>query len=243
MFRSSPGPSRTAQTAVTPARVITLARPAAIRFSTQFAVSPFGWPTYQSLPTCASTIRTRRSWPLLRPTMTSSSIGPIWTAFLIARTARVGTSAKKTRNTRAHEPWAASERGGVWLAACIGAPPYSLNIVVRRIYTLLSCVSISIEQWCLVKLARRETEVTNSADAGTGSDAVRTRRRYRQLRRAELEAQTRLRITEAAMKLHGTVGPLRTTVTAVAEEAGVQRGTVYRHFPDEDALSGACSMH
>lgn len=45
------------------------------------------------------------------------------------------------------------------------------------------------------------------------------------------------------MKLHGTVGPLRTTVTAVAEEAGVQRGTVYRHFPDEDALFGACSMH
>jgi AcrR family transcriptional regulator len=45
------------------------------------------------------------------------------------------------------------------------------------------------------------------------------------------------------MKLHGTVGPLRTTVTAVAEEAGVQRGTVYRHFPDDDALFRACSMH
>jgi len=85
--------------------------------------------------------------------------------------------------------------------------------------------------------------VTNSADAGTGSDAARMRRRYRQLRRAELEAQTRLRITEAAMKLHGTVGPSRTTVTAVAEEAGIQRGTVYRHFPDEDALFRACSMH
>ncbi len=86
-------------------------------------------------------------------------------------------------------------------------------------------------------------EVTKSADAGSGSDAVRTRRQYRQFRRAELEAQTRLRITEAAMKLHGTVGPARTTVTAVAEEAGVQRGTVYRHFPDEDALFRACSMH
>ncbi len=86
-------------------------------------------------------------------------------------------------------------------------------------------------------------EVTKSADGGKRSDAVRTPRQYRQLRRAELEAQTRLRITEAAMKLHGTVGPSRTTVTAVAEEAGVQRGTVYRHFPDEDALFGACSMH
>ena len=57
-----------------------------------------------------------------------------------------------------------------------------------------------------MKLAKMETEVTNSADAGTGSDAVRTRRRYRQLRRAELEAQTRLRISEAAMKLGGWMG-------------------------------------
>jgi AcrR family transcriptional regulator len=92
-------------------------------------------------------------------------------------------------------------------------------------------------------LAKRDTEAADSSDAGRESDAVRKRRRYRQLRRAELEAQTRLRITEAAMKLHGTIGPLRTTVTAVAQEAGVQRGTVYRHFPDEDALFGACSMH
>src|SRR5258708_5037753 len=75
------------------------------------------------------------------------------------------------------------------------------------------------------------------------SDAGRTPRQYRQLRRSELEAQTRLRITEAAMKLHGTVGPSRTTVTAVAEEAGVQRGAVSRHLPEEDALFGACSMH
>jgi AcrR family transcriptional regulator len=87
--------------------------------------------------------------------------------------------------------------------------------------------------------AGKEPQVTHSAEAR----AVRTPRRYRQLRRAELEAQTRLRITEAAMKLHGTVGPARTTVTAVAEEAGVQRGTVYRHFPDEETLFGACSMH
>src|SRR5712691_6671868 len=93
------------------------------------------------------------------------------------------------------------------------------------------------------EIAKKEAEVTNNADGGKRSDAVRARRRYRQLRRAELEAQTRLRITEAAMKLHGTVGPLRTTVTAVAEQAGVQRGTVYRHFPDEDALFAACSTH
>ena len=45
------------------------------------------------------------------------------------------------------------------------------------------------------------------------------------------------------MKLHGSVGPARTTISAVAEKAGVQRATVYRHFPDEEALFGACSAH
>jgi AcrR family transcriptional regulator len=69
------------------------------------------------------------------------------------------------------------------------------------------------------------------------------RRRYRKRRRAELEAQTRLRITEAAVELHGSVGPARTTISAVADRAGVQRATVYRHFRDEDALFEACSSH
>jgi AcrR family transcriptional regulator len=72
---------------------------------------------------------------------------------------------------------------------------------------------------------------------------ARARRPYRKRRRAELEAETRLRITEAAMELHGSVGPARTTISAVAERAGVQRATVYRHFPDEDALFAACSSH
>ena len=69
------------------------------------------------------------------------------------------------------------------------------------------------------------------------------RRIYRKRRRAELEAETRLRITEAGVDLHGSVGPVRTTISAVAERAGVQRATVYRHFPDEDALFDACSSH
>jgi AcrR family transcriptional regulator len=69
------------------------------------------------------------------------------------------------------------------------------------------------------------------------------KRPYRMTRRAELEEQTRLRITEAAIELHGTVGPARTSVTAVAERAGVRRSTVYRHFPDEAALFAACSGH
>jgi AcrR family transcriptional regulator len=69
------------------------------------------------------------------------------------------------------------------------------------------------------------------------------RRPYRKRRRAELEAQTRLRITEATVDLHGSVGPARTTISAVADRAGVQRATVYRYFPDEDALFDACSSH
>ena len=68
-------------------------------------------------------------------------------------------------------------------------------------------------------------------------------RRYEKKRRAELEAETRRRITESAMELHGTVGPSRTSISAVAERAGVRRSTVYRHFPDEAALFTACSTH
>jgi AcrR family transcriptional regulator len=68
-------------------------------------------------------------------------------------------------------------------------------------------------------------------------------REYTKRKRAESEAQTKLRITEAAVDLHGSVGPAKTTISAVAERAGVQRATVYRHFPDEEALFGACSSH
>jgi AcrR family transcriptional regulator len=70
-----------------------------------------------------------------------------------------------------------------------------------------------------------------------------TKRAYRKRRRAQLEEETRLRITQAAVDLHGSVGPARTTISAVAGRAGVQRATVYRHFPDEDALFDACSSH
>lgn len=69
------------------------------------------------------------------------------------------------------------------------------------------------------------------------------KRRYEKKRRAEAEAQTRRRITESAVALHGSLGPARTSMSAVAEHAGVPRSTVYRHFPDEEALFGACSAH
>jgi AcrR family transcriptional regulator len=62
-------------------------------------------------------------------------------------------------------------------------------------------------------------------------------------RRAELEEQTRTRIAASAAELHEELGPARTSISAVAERAGVRRSTVYRHFPDETALFAACSSH
>jgi AcrR family transcriptional regulator len=72
---------------------------------------------------------------------------------------------------------------------------------------------------------------------------MQPKRKYELKRRADEMGRTRRRITEAAVDLHGTVGPARTTLSAVAERAGVQRHTVYRHFPTEADLFGACSAH
>lgn len=68
-------------------------------------------------------------------------------------------------------------------------------------------------------------------------------RPYRMKARAESQERTRQRITESAVELHGTLGPARTSMSAVAEHAGVRRSTLYRHFPDESALLVACSGH
>jgi len=70
-----------------------------------------------------------------------------------------------------------------------------------------------------------------------------SKRRYRLKKRADTMADTRQRIAAAAAELHGTVGPARTTLSAVANRAGVQRHTLYRHFPTEADLFGACSAH
>jgi AcrR family transcriptional regulator len=69
------------------------------------------------------------------------------------------------------------------------------------------------------------------------------KRQYTMRRRAELEEQTRRRITESAVELHEELGPAHTSISAIADRAGVRRSTVYRHFPDEDALFAACSAH
>ena len=68
-------------------------------------------------------------------------------------------------------------------------------------------------------------------------------RPYHMRRRAEQVDETRQRITEAAVRLHTTVGPAHSSIAAVAEEAGVTRLTVYRHFADLDTLFAACRAH
>jgi AcrR family transcriptional regulator len=66
-------------------------------------------------------------------------------------------------------------------------------------------------------------------------------RRYRLRARAAAMERTRRKITDAAVALHGTIGPAATTMTSVAQRAGVTRATLYRHFPTEEALFTACS--
>ena len=67
------------------------------------------------------------------------------------------------------------------------------------------------------------------------------KRKYELKKRAEAQAETRRRIVEAAIQLHSTKGPARTTFSDVAELAGVQRATLYSHFPTERDLGLACS--
>jgi AcrR family transcriptional regulator len=69
------------------------------------------------------------------------------------------------------------------------------------------------------------------------------KRAYTLKKRADSQGETRLRIVEATMLLHEELGPRATTISAIAERAGVQRLTVYRHFPDETAVFQACTSH
>lgn len=68
-------------------------------------------------------------------------------------------------------------------------------------------------------------------------------RAYRMRQRAESMEETRLRIVEATSLLHQSLGPAHTTISGIAERAGVTRLTVYRHFPDDESLFAACSAH
>jgi len=68
-------------------------------------------------------------------------------------------------------------------------------------------------------------------------------RKYELKARAEKQAATRRRIVEATSALHEEVGPARTTVAEIARRAGVERLTVYTHFPNETELFDACGQH
>ena len=65
-------------------------------------------------------------------------------------------------------------------------------------------------------------------------------RKYELKRRAVRQDATRQKIVAAAVDLHCSVGPTRTSILAIAERAGVERPTVYRHFPTLESLYDAC---
>jgi AcrR family transcriptional regulator len=75
------------------------------------------------------------------------------------------------------------------------------------------------------------------------SNQMTEKRKYELKKRAERLAETRRRITESTVELHRTVGPAATQINEIARRAGVQRMTVYNHFPDESSLLTACSAH
>jgi len=68
-------------------------------------------------------------------------------------------------------------------------------------------------------------------------------RKYQLKQRAARQSETRQRIVEATVHLHETLGGTNTTISAIAERAGVERLTVYRHFPDQRSLFTACTSH
>jgi AcrR family transcriptional regulator len=68
-------------------------------------------------------------------------------------------------------------------------------------------------------------------------------RRYELKQRAQRQADTRRRILEATVALHTERGLMATQMTDIAQRAGVDRVTVYRHFPDPASLFKACAAH
>src|SRR5262245_30208938 len=68
-------------------------------------------------------------------------------------------------------------------------------------------------------------------------------RTYQLKKRAERQDETRQRIVDAAVELHEQLGPAQTSISVIAERAGVGRPTVYRYFPDDRSLFSACTSH
>src|SRR4051812_29545713 len=73
---------------------------------------------------------------------------------------------------------------------------------------------------------RPKIQIAPRSDKVDDTDMSREKRKYELKKRADGMAETHLRITEAAIELHGTVGPSRTTLSAVAKRAGVERRTL-----------------
>jgi AcrR family transcriptional regulator len=95
-----------------------------------------------------------------------------------------------------------------------------------------------------IRLDRRRSQAHSSKYmASNEKPGQHGRRPYRLKKRASQLEETRMRITEALVELHRTVGPAKTTVTEVAEKAGVGRMTVYNHFATDAEMIGACSAH
>src|SRR3712207_9242635 len=90
---------------------------------------------------------------------------------------------------------------------------------------------------------RGRTEKREESEKILVEDSATKRGKYELKRRAERQEETRRRITEAAIELHSTVGGTQTTISEIAQRAGVQRRTVYNHFPNEHALYSACMGH
>ncbi|MGI8876027.1 MAG: TetR/AcrR family transcriptional regulator [Egibacteraceae bacterium] len=104
-------------------------------------------------------------------------------------------------------------------------------------WLLKFATSSSSEHLCTLKHGRGMVSTLDEQVRSTES------RPYRMRKRAEQVNETRQRITEAAVHLHTTIGPASTTISALAEQAGVTRLTVYRHFPDDEQLFAACRNH
>src|SRR5438105_7971184 len=68
-------------------------------------------------------------------------------------------------------------------------------------------------------------------------------RKYQLGKRAEAAEETRQRIVEATLALHAEQGVIATSHKEIAGRADVSVGTVYHHFPTQDAVVRACGAH
>src|SRR3954453_12990085 len=114
-------------------------------------------------------------------------------------------------------------------------PPVMWSILV------LTTSSRRLAVQCCAAIHTRPAGVPSSFGVHCCAVTTTPPRKYEMKKRAERRQETRQRIVEAAVALHSELGPSRTSVSAIAERAGVQRHTVYAHFPDERELALACS--